>query len=551
MAQAVSSTVPVGSYQLTEAPKRIFHHVGGPDLDLMPILEEIFNRILTPLYGPQEKALRQIREATDRTAFLLYEGEYPVGVLVFKTVLSNEFATFGIQDSIEVKSLFVDNSGTNSGRGLGSALVNKLKEEVEKLALGEKGIHVTVSEEKQDSLAFFKKKGFQIAHEWKGRYTDGVVEYLLHCPTKVSTATSPEEVDLLTQRFAKLLSGTPRSPATRNAPQLVHVIENAHYGDIHGFIHLSDGTFVSCAKDHSIYKWSREGEKLRVIDELEPSYSGTRARRWITAISKVNEAYFATGDRDGSVSLWDTNGDHVRDIRIRLPWNTSHVCHQYNKQRVCAIASGVDALRPSILVGYPTLFSEFNFMSSKTESVTVAHKNDWVFCIEPLTPSKILTVTGCTIREWEKENHKWNERRLVLGERKKHKGQRPFISSMKPLNAEKTQFGLAVFGGRVEILDTETGSIVKTYREHQKRVWGIEKVSDHVFASCAEDRTIRFWDDRQRKNIGVINDYSGEVTSMISIDESTLVVGNNQAVESSTSDRDTSPAEIRIYDIRR
>jgi ribosomal protein S18 acetylase RimI-like enzyme len=164
-----------------------FEQVSKLNLDRFALISEIFHRVLEPLYGPQAKALGQILESTDRKCFLLFENRIPSGVLVFKTELSDEFERHGVKKSIEIKSLFVDNSGKNSGRGLGSKLVERLTEEVNAMDLGEEGIHVTVSEKKPESLSFFQKKGFKITHEWKGRYADDVVEYLLFCPKKIYT----------------------------------------------------------------------------------------------------------------------------------------------------------------------------------------------------------------------------------------------------------------------------------------------------------------------------------------------------------------------------
>lgn len=184
--QPVSETsISIEQHHSSTASIRVLHQVDGRDLEKMAIVEEIFNRVLTPLYGDQMKAINQIRESVDRKCYLLFDNDLPAGVLVFKTVLSNEFAEFGITDSIEIKSLFVHNAEQNSGRGLGSNLINKLMEEVSDLALNHKGIHVTVSETKEDSMAFFQKKGFKIAHAWKDRYVQNVTEYLLSCPAKI------------------------------------------------------------------------------------------------------------------------------------------------------------------------------------------------------------------------------------------------------------------------------------------------------------------------------------------------------------------------------
>ncbi len=53
---------------------RVFYRVGGVEYpEKMSVLTEIFNRILTPLYGSQDKALQQIRESRDRKCFLFQQ----------------------------------------------------------------------------------------------------------------------------------------------------------------------------------------------------------------------------------------------------------------------------------------------------------------------------------------------------------------------------------------------------------------------------------------------------------------------------------------------
>lgn len=158
---------------------RLFYPVDGKSHEKIQVITDIFNRVLTPLYGPQDKAIEQIKESKDRRAFILYQDFAPKAVLVFKTVLSSEYAEFGVKDSIEIKSMFVDHPEVNSGKGLGSALMNKLFDEVARLPVSPKGIHVTVNDEKKDSLEFFMKKKFNIVHSWENRYVEASVEHLL------------------------------------------------------------------------------------------------------------------------------------------------------------------------------------------------------------------------------------------------------------------------------------------------------------------------------------------------------------------------------------
>ena len=546
---AQRSSSPVGSYVIHHFPDRKFYPVGGENLERMPVITEIFHRILTPLYGPQDKAIGQIKASDDRKAYLLYEGETPVGVLVFKTVLTDEFEEFGVKNSVEVKSLFVDQSQKNSGRGLGSALVSKLKEEVENLHLGHESIHVTVSETKQESLLFFKKKGFEIVHTWDGRYFEGTKEHLLSCPARIKQVE--KVIDELADKFAALMRGDTKAPSDKYAPELVHIIHDAHHGDIHSLIKLSDQTFVSGSKDNSMYKWDMYGKRVKVVDEVEPT--AQNERDWITAMTVLNDEYWISGKRNGRIDLWNTQGEYIRRINLKMP-SKEHYSHEYNKRRVTCLAPNLDYLKPGFFAGFPTMFDEFNLFAERTESVTKTSQNDWVYCVEPLSPSRLLAVTACTLDLWEKKDNQWTKEKNVIWEGKKRKieingktiYQRPFISSLKPLDYQNSQYILSMFDGSTRVLNLKTQKIVKTFREHHGRVWSVEPISKHVFASSGEDRTIKFWDVRQSQSVHTIADHVGQVTAMLKLSDSVLIAGTCPETNGSNQN-----AQIRFYDIRK
>jgi len=136
-----------------------------------------FQNTIAPIYGPQEQALKKIEAGVDRKAYLMYEKGEAVGILVFKTLATDEFAHLGFPKSLEVKSLFVINSKNNSGRGHGSKLVDKIIE-VAKL-LNAESIHLTVSEQVPQSLAFFQKKKFNVIATTEKHHETGLVEYTL------------------------------------------------------------------------------------------------------------------------------------------------------------------------------------------------------------------------------------------------------------------------------------------------------------------------------------------------------------------------------------
>jgi WD40 repeat protein len=529
-----------GPRLFSEGPPRVFHEVSGAvSPEKMEVVAEIFNRILEPLYGPQAKAISQIEASSDRKCFLLYEGPVPRAVLVFKTVLSSEFAEFGVDDSIEVKSLFVDHSQQNSGRGLGSALVNKLKQEVEKLGLPHKGIHVTVSETKQESLMFFRKKGFEVVHTWDGRYIEGVKEHLLQLPRKIVSMEQARVQQLETataqlslQRRKKASAATETAVARRQYPKgVLRVINGAHLDDIHCLKLLADGTFISGSKDNSIIKWSSTGKLIKVVDDVEPTQRGAKESNWVTAIEPVNDEFFVSGDRSGRVALWTTGGDFVKNISMKLPGH-GHISRRLNQRRVNCITRGGKADSPTLLVGFPTMFDEFSLVAGRTTSSTPVHKNDWVYDIKPLDDTHALTVVGCVVDLWQKHAHGWRCQDTVLGElprvkvkspRGKVRTQRLFISAAQPLINKTDLVALSIFDGSVRVLDINRKTVVKTWKEHRGRVWGIENIAENIFASSGEDKKVKIWDLRQAKSIHTLRDHVGGVNSMLNLDERTFL----------------------------
>jgi GNAT superfamily N-acetyltransferase len=137
-----------------------------------------FEKVLQPIYGTQDRSLNGIERSTDRKCLLLLADQTPVGILVFKTdiaeVREDSKYTAGC---FVIKTLFVINSTDNNGRGYGSCLIDKaITEATERHATG---MYVTVSASVPDALKFFQKKGFKIEKEIEGKFTPGVIEYVL------------------------------------------------------------------------------------------------------------------------------------------------------------------------------------------------------------------------------------------------------------------------------------------------------------------------------------------------------------------------------------
>lgn len=144
----------------------------------METLAELFQKTIMPLYGDQTVALTKIAKANDRhTYLLLNQKNEALGVLVFKRELSQEFKSIGVEQAIELKTLFVVDADKNSGKGIGSQLFKKCLQYAREV--GAKKIVVTVSQEKPESLQFFKRKGFEIIDSICGKYKKDKVEFIL------------------------------------------------------------------------------------------------------------------------------------------------------------------------------------------------------------------------------------------------------------------------------------------------------------------------------------------------------------------------------------
>ena len=522
---------------------------------LLTALRKIFKEVLEPLYGSQNDALKKIELGKDRKCFLLHAGETPVGVLAFKTVLSNEFEKFGVKNSIEIKSLFVVDADQNSGRGFGSALFKRFVEEVDELKVNAESFNVTVSETKKESLGFFLKKGFIRKYFWVSKYVKNTKEYLLSfslpaagkkSADKIVLATNPIFVSKRREGLEKKEEGKKFEEENKKESGLAILgeVENAHWDDIHFLKKLSDGTFVSASKDHALYKWDREGKLVKTVRDIEPR--GIDCKEWITALEILNDEYWITGERNGRISLWSTGGEFLRDIQPRLP-KTTHRSHAYNTRRVTCLAASVNKQKLNFYIGFPTIFDEYNLVANRTVSTVRVHNNDWVYCIHPLDETSVLAVRAGFLEQWRKTNFKWELSKTLIEEPKRLKETRQHISALVRLDSSPNHFGLSIFGGHVKVFDIGQEKIINEWREHRGRVWAIENVSREIFASSGEDGCVKLWDTRVTQSVQSMKISTGEVTALMRYDDSLFIAGScsKQPIENNKG------ASLIYYDIRK
>lgn len=137
------------------------------------VVTDAFNTIIKPLYGCQEAALKKIQASTDRKCEILFDGKDAVGLVVYKTLLSNEF---DLKKSLEIKTLCLLKPKEKSGKGYGSLLLSNVVKAAK--VLKAENIHVTVNTQVQTSLQFFTKKGFKIIKTFSNSHL-GKEEFVL------------------------------------------------------------------------------------------------------------------------------------------------------------------------------------------------------------------------------------------------------------------------------------------------------------------------------------------------------------------------------------
>lgn len=161
--------------------------------DRVAIVTLVFQHVLAPIYGDQTAALKKIMAAEDRTCRMLYEGEEPRGIVVYKDQPSQECAQRGIRNSFEIKTLCLLDPCNQSGKGLGKALLQHCIETAKKVEAA--AIHVTVNDTKPESLSFFQKNGFQVLEKKPGHIgTEYVLQKRLkeEAPARFTEATLKE-----------------------------------------------------------------------------------------------------------------------------------------------------------------------------------------------------------------------------------------------------------------------------------------------------------------------------------------------------------------------
>jgi len=156
-----------------------FVHVSAASSNYRSLVEKIIKKVIVPIYQQEEYVYKVFKE--DRICELMFDKEdkvksKPLGILVYKKELSDEFGEYGIEKSFEVKSLFLINAEENSKKGSGSALLLRILGKCAELRA--ENLHLTVSSLVPSVSEFFKKKHFVEKHCWGKKYREDADEFL-------------------------------------------------------------------------------------------------------------------------------------------------------------------------------------------------------------------------------------------------------------------------------------------------------------------------------------------------------------------------------------
>lgn len=169
-------SVDMSHYHESEGSTRLI--TVDSESDLFSKVADVFKTNVAERYGDQTEALAKIARSDDRQCMVLVDNKKePLGLLVCKTTPNSEYATTGVKNSLEIRTILsLTKDETDSRR-----YIKKLLRQAEALAKvhNSQSLHVTVSGKDNDMRRLLRDCDFRVKYEWLGRYKTGVTEYLM------------------------------------------------------------------------------------------------------------------------------------------------------------------------------------------------------------------------------------------------------------------------------------------------------------------------------------------------------------------------------------
>ena len=306
-----------------------------------------------------------------------------------------------------------------------------------------------------------------------------------------------------------------------------HTLKDAHTDDIHGLIKIAPGVFVSGSKDNAVKLWD---VKEKTPTTLRPRYVTRGYEHWVTALCKISDTKFAHGTRSGYVSIWNMEGKELNSFKY-TPSACSRdelFCKDRNKERITCISPNTFDDQDCFFTGTPRYIQLWDSNTKKMLEYWETDKNDWVYCIEPLSRDTMIRVIGSRLELWSNIYDKSPNIAPLINEKKEYNQmrQRSFISAIVRLDSNRDLMPCALFDGSVRIVNIVSQTVLRVYKEHEKRVWSVIELQPNIVASSADDKTIKLWDLRAPSSILTIGGNPGRVSSLLKIDDNQFISGS-------------------------
>ncbi|MCX6986547.1 MAG: hypothetical protein NT065_00070 [Chlamydiae bacterium] len=322
---------------------------------------------------------------------------------------------------------------------------------------------------------------------------------------------------------------------------LVSKVANVHDDDIHAICKLPNGTFISGSKDTSVKQFHPDGRLIKVLSDPTGGYA-----RWITGLDVFADRSWVSGQRNGYLKCGDLRGRTYVGLKIKGP--AREVGKARNDDRICSVKCQ-DLYK--VLVGQNAGFIQYDCETKKTVRAYEHDSNDWFYGFCSIDPERLIGIhsTSLSIFRPERDDAFVLTDPLIRQEAgQARKGQKPFISSIQPMEKDAVEkVALSFFGGEVQILDIETKTPVFKGFEHTKRVWQAIPYTAHNFLSCADDGLIKIWDAREAESTHTIDGHPGRVSALCFLDETVFVAGTC----SDKPDEDPEKGQFFFYDLRK
>lgn len=348
--------------------------------------------------------------------------------------------------------------------------------------------------------------------------------------TKIQAHTPPQPRSYA--QAAESASSAPAVATTSAAPEpaeavggMLWRVPQAHGDDIHAITMLEgEQRFITGGKDGVLKIWERrEAGSPEVVREIGRDVKGYQF--WVTATAMC-EGGFYTGTRDGYVTRFDSDGELLYELEYTPPDRADQVSKQRNKHRIHCLSTTPHGT----FFGTTRYFHELS--GSEQGNYTRVHKNDWIYCIEPIADN-LLVVCGDALklyappqrrRYWSFEDDVF---RSPPKEGRSNGSRRAQISALTRLN--DGLFGMVDFWGYATLIDAKRLDQVARFKAHlptnsgDARAWSIRPLSEQIYATSGEDHAVCFWDVRESKPVMVFDEHPGRVSGLLRLSETCVV----------------------------